>query len=201
MDGTTRQNIRRGERNQALGIRPATAADLDAILKIYRETAERSNFPLHPDDYYRTIFAKMGDANHIFVAEIENSNPDNPTAPATKRVEAFLWCVKTPAICFELYGGASALALKHRANYLLKWRTILAAQSSGCKIYDINGLLNDGISDFKRGFSAHIDGHATETILAPTSDLVIRPFRYFLFATFLPLAKRFFSARRTSSNS
>ena len=202
MDGTTRQNIRRGERNPALVVRKATNDDIDRILAIYHETAARSHFALHPDDYYHSILHNMGENNHIYVAEVDG------------RVEAFLWCVKTPAICFELYGGATSIALEHRANYLLKWQTILGARGdSGCEhcgvncrrqegcqrpavvrttgitshIYDINGLLNDGISDFKRGFSGGV-----ETQLAPTSDLVIKPFRYFLFATFLPLAKRFF---------
>jgi hypothetical protein len=232
MDATTRQNIRRGERNAALSIRQATKEDLPRILEIYHETAARSNFPLHPDAYYRTIYDQMAAHNHIYVAVVDG------------KVESFVWCIKTPAICFELYGGGTSVALKNRANYLLKWRAILAAQAlrepapeglseggsprarsgspmamgrtdsvpegavrerlrreSGCKVYDINGLLNDGISDFKRGFSAHTDGHATETVLAPTSDLVIKPFTYFLFTVFLGAAKRFLSARRTSSNS
>ncbi|MCL2038606.1 peptidoglycan bridge formation glycyltransferase FemA/FemB family protein [Candidatus Saccharibacteria bacterium] len=184
MDSTTRQNIRRGERNSALQIRPATAADLPRILEIYHQTATRSNFPLHPDTYYQSIFQNMAAANHLFVALVDNT------------IEAFVWCIKTPAACFELYGGATSLGLKHRANYLLKWQAILAAQATS-KIYDLNGLLNDGISDFKRGFSAHVDGHSTETLLAPTSDLVLKPFRYFLFSTLLPLAKRLFKARRT----
>ncbi|MDR0979920.1 MAG: aminoacyltransferase [Candidatus Nomurabacteria bacterium] len=186
MDSGTRQNIRRGERNAALNIRPATAEDLPRILAIYHETATRSHFPLHPDDYYHTIYKKMGQHNHIFVAEI--------TDPEThqKQVESFVWCIKTPAICFELYGGGTSLALKHRANYLLKWHAILAAKET-CKTYDINGLLNDGISDFKRGFSSHQDGHATETVLAPTSDLVLKPLNYFLFTTLLPIFKKLHS--------
>ncbi len=188
MDATTRQNIRRGERNAALSLRQATKEDLPRILEIYHETAARSNFPLHPDAYYRTIYDQMADHNHIYVAEVDG------------KVESFVWCIKTPAICFELYGGGTSVALKHRANYLLKWQAILAAQTTS-KVYDINGLLNDGISDFKRGFSAHTDGHASVTVLAPTSDLVIKPLTYFLFTVFLGAAKRFLSARRTSSNS
>ena len=238
MDKKTRQYIRGGERNSSLKVRQATKDDLPRILEVYHETAKRSNFPLHVDTYYTTIYEKMGSANHIYVAEI--------TDPETgkSQVEAFLWCAKTPAICFELYGGASALGLKHRANYLLKWITIQRARGGcpqpgpeglseptgayccsrepqarrpsetastrndglderrarrtdcGSRLYDLNGLLNDGISDFKRGFTG-----GTQVELAHTSDLVVNSFRYFLFATFLPLAKRFFSARRTSSNS
>jgi lipid II:glycine glycyltransferase (peptidoglycan interpeptide bridge formation enzyme) len=182
MDATTRQNIRRGERNAALSIRQATKEDLPRILEIYHETAARSNFPLHPDTYYRTIYDQMAGHNHIYVAVVDG------------KVESFVWCIKTPAICFELYGGGTSVALKHRANYLLKWQAILTAQKSS-KVYDINGLLNDGISDFKRGFSAHKDGHATETVIAHTGDLVIKPFTYFLFSVLLGAAKRFLSAR------
>lgn len=183
MDAKTRQYIRRGERDNNLKIRPATKDDLPRILEIYRETASRANFPIHPDSYYQTIFAKKGKNNHIYVATIDNN------------VEAFLWCAKTQATCFELYGGATDLGFQHRANYILKWQTILEAQKT-CKVYDLNGLLNDGISKFKLGFSG-----GAEIQLAPTCDLVINPFRYFLFSGLLPLFKRFRSARRTSPSS
>jgi len=170
MDSKTRQYIRRSERDASIVVRKAEEADLDRILAIYRETATRANFPIHPDSYYRTIFQQMGDSNHIYVAEI-NGN-----------IEAFLWCVKTPEVCMELYGGATDIAFNLRANYILKWRTILASQS---KTYDLNGLLHDGISKFKLGFSGGV-----ETQLAPTSDLVIRPLSYFIFTVLLPIYKR-----------
>jgi len=183
MDAKTRQYIRRSQRDNGIVIRPAVKGDLDRILEIYRATATRANFPIHPDKYYQTIFTKMADNNHIYVAEIASS------------VEAFLWCVKTPEVCIELYGGATDIAFKHRANYALKWRVILAAKglSMPCKAYDMNGLLNDGISKFKLGFSG-----GAETHLAPTSDLVISPIRYFFFATLLPIYKRFNIATRTA---
>ena len=173
MDAKTRQYIRRGERDVALGVRPAAADDLPRILEIYHVTAKRAGFPLHRDIYYQTVLEQMGKANHIFVAAVDDN------------VEAFLWCVKTPAVCVELYGGATDTGLRSRANYLLKWQTILAAQNDGCKTYDLNGLLNDGISKFKLGFSG-----GAETALAPTGDLVANPLLYFLFTTFLPLAKK-----------
>ncbi|MCL2371211.1 aminoacyltransferase [Candidatus Saccharibacteria bacterium] len=193
MDSKTRQYIRRSERDNNTTIRKARESDLDRILTIYRETAKRAGFPIHPDSYYRTIFKQMGQNNHIHVAEING------------QVEAFLWCVKTPEVCIELYGGATDLAFQKRANYTLKWHTILTAKGIcletvkaapdskpvPSRSYDVNGLLNDGISKFKLGFSG-----GAEIQLAATSDLVIKPLNYFFFATLLPLFKRL-SSRRT----
>jgi lipid II:glycine glycyltransferase (peptidoglycan interpeptide bridge formation enzyme) len=39
----------------------------------------------------------------------------------------------------------------------VKWHAITLAQDAGLVRYDMNGLLNDGISEFKRSFAQHDD--------------------------------------------
>ena len=44
-----------------------------------------------------------------------------------------------------------------RANYMLKWHAITECTAAGIERYDLNGLLGDGVSTFKRGFAGHED--------------------------------------------
>lgn len=96
---------------------------------------------------------------------------------------AFLWPIKSGKIAFELYGGMTEQGQKTRANYILKWLTIKQMQSAGVEQYDVNGLLNDGISNFKRGFADH------EDLFCGTYDKPLSIF-YFVWAHLLPLGKR-----------
>ena len=70
-----------------------------------------------------------------------------------------------------------------RANYALKWHAITECKRQGIKRYDMNGLLNDGVSNFKRGFASH------ENKLAGTYDYPMSQF-YPVWRHSLPLAKR-----------
>ena len=96
---------------------------------------------------------------------------------------AFLWPIVSDKTSFELYGGVNELGQRKRSNYILKWLTIKQLQSRGVERYDLNGLLNDGISNFKRGFAKH------EDLLAGTYDYPFS-FKYALWSKFLPLGKK-----------
>ena len=96
---------------------------------------------------------------------------------------AFLWPVISDKTSFELYGGVTDLGQKNRANYILKWLTIKQLQSRGVERYDLNGLLNDGISNFKRGFAKH------EDILVGTFDYPLSV-KYPIWSILLPFGKK-----------
>ena len=126
--------------------------------------------------------------------EIDDSKKLNPDQLNLERVYgskiarkqelvAFLWPIKSGKIAFELYGGVTERGQKTRANYILKWLTIKQMQSAGVEQYDVNGLLNDGISNFKRGFADH------EDLFCGTYDKPLSIF-YFVWAHLLPLGKR-----------
>ena len=170
----TRQYIRKSQ-NSGVTIRRADkAADVDVALQIYRETAARAGFALHSDQYYHRLFTEMGDAAPLYMAEVENDG--------TPEAVAFLWLAASDDIAFELYGGVTALGQKLRANYALKWEVILDQQSRGVKQYDMNGLLNDGVSQFKRGFADH-DNEMTSGADIPLNS------RYVLWAKALPAVR------------
>ncbi|MFC8923398.1 lipid II:glycine glycyltransferase FemX [Cellulosimicrobium sp. NPDC057127] len=148
----TRQYIRKSQRED-LEFRAVTgASELDACLAIYRTTAERAGFGLHEDDYYRLVAAELGEHSPVFAA-FARSAPDGPH----DRPVAFVWFAASARTSFELYGGMDDEGQRLRANYGLKWHAITAMRERGVVRYDVNGLLNDGISTFKRGFASHED--------------------------------------------
>ena len=167
----TRQYIRKSAR-EGLEIRRVTSPDeLDDCLAIYHETADRAGFALHGDDYYRAVVARLGARSRLYAA-YDDGQP-----------VAFLWLAASRQTAFELYGGMNERGQTLRANYTLKWHAIRDCQRDGIERYDLNGLLNDGISTFKTGFAAH------EDLLAGTFDLPLSPI-YPLWTRGLPAAKR-----------
>lgn len=151
MTKKTRQYIRKSS-NDGVSVRASTADDFGAIMGIYKQTADRAGFGLHDQQYYLDIQSMMGDSSRIFVAEAEG------------KVVAFAWLVVSKDIAFELYGGMNEQGQQKRANYCLKWHAITTLKGEGVRTYDVNGLLNDGVSTFKRGFAD------TEITLAGTYD-------------------------------
>lgn len=171
MTKKTRQYIRKSERD-GVEVRPVTTAgELQKCLAIYRETAVRAGFALHDDAYYHDIQSLLGEHSPVFAAWKDGE------------IVAFLWLAASAQCAFELYGGVNDAGQQARANYILKWRAIQAMKARGVKIYDLNGLLNDGILAFKQGFSDH------ETQLVGTYDYPLSPL-YTAWTKGLPAAKK-----------
>lgn len=167
----TRQYIRKSGR-EGLEIRRVTAREhLAQILAIYHETASRAGFALHDDAYYADVHESLGDASVVFAAYQD----DQPLA--------FVWLAASARTAFELYGGMNTRGQELRANYALKWHAITSCKEQGISRYDMNGLLNDGVSTFKRGFASH------ENELAGTYDHPLSPL-YPLWAKGLPSVKK-----------
>lgn len=172
MSKKTRQYIRKSEKDGVTVRRAVTDGDIAKCLAIYHDTAKRAGFALHDDDYYLDVWRELGEASPVYVAEHEG------------QVVSFLWLVASDEIAFELYGGVTDAGQAVRANYVLKWQAICDLRESGVKHYDLNGLLNDGISSFKLSFS-----NGQETQLSGTFDAPLSPL-YFFWKKALPLAKR-----------
>jgi lipid II:glycine glycyltransferase (peptidoglycan interpeptide bridge formation enzyme) len=161
------------------------------ILEIYKETATRANFALHDDQYYEDLDNLLGENSVIYLAtekSPENSqeiqeNPEN-SEKLTEKPLAFLWNAVSPEIAFELYGGMTARGEELRANYILKSTAIFDSKSQNIKIYDLNGLVSDGVSRFKAGFAPN------ETQLVKSLDFPVQKSLYFLWETLLPSLKK-----------
>lgn len=171
MTKKTRQYIRKSERDGVTVHQIKTPEALEGALAIYRYTAQRAHFALHGDQYYKDLFAMLGENNLIYGAYYEG------------KLVSFVWLAISGTTAFELYGGMSDIGQEIRANYSLKWHAITKCKEWGIRRYDMNGLLNDGVSTFKIGFASH------EDMLAGTYDYPLSPL-YVGWAKLLPLGKK-----------
>jgi lipid II:glycine glycyltransferase (peptidoglycan interpeptide bridge formation enzyme) len=168
----TRQYIRKSSKEEGVEIRQIKSKEgIATCLQVYHETAKRAGFALHDDDYYYDVFANLGDASPVFAAYVA----DEPVA--------FLWLAISSETAFELYGGMNDQGQELRANYALKWHAIRKMQEWGIERYDMNGLVSDGVSNFKRGFADHEDK------LVGTYDKPLSPL-YVIYTKVLPLGKK-----------
>ena len=159
MTKKTRQYIRKSSR-EGLTFRQVTSdQDVQACLDIYASTAQRAGFGIHTQQYYQLVRSQLGQHSPIFAAFT-----DQGTAVS------FVWFAASDTTAFELYGGMTQLGQDLRANYGLKWFAMQQLRERGVRRYDVNGLLNDGISTFKRGFASHED-HLVGTIDIPFNPL------------------------------
>lgn len=171
MTKKTRQYIRKSGREGLEVKRVKTREALEQCLAIYHQTAERAGFPLHDDQYYYDVHEKLGESSMVFATYKD------------ERPVAFLWLAVSSQTAFELYGGMNDEGQALRANYMLKWHAIAQCQEWGIERYDMNGLLNDGVSTFKQGFASH------ENMLVGTYDYALSPL-YPLWTKGLPFAKK-----------
>lgn len=175
-----RQYIRKSEREPSVSIRQVTTPEeLAACLVVYVETAARAEFGLHETSYYTDAFELLGDRGHIW-ASYEDDQPI-----------AFLWIAASDRTAFELYGGMNARGQALRANYALKWHAITAMKARGVHRYDFGGLINDGVTTFKKGFADH------ESLLVGTWDYPLSAW-YPVWGSAVPFGKRVMRMLRPS---
>ena len=171
MSKKTRQYIRKSGKSGVKIRRVTSKKDIAKCLEIYRGTADQKKFALHNDSYYYNLVELAENANVIYLAEKDG------------KPLSFLWNLRSRAVEFELYGGITQAGQDARSNYCLKWHAITEAKQAKTKVYDMNGLLNDGISSFKRNFTD------TETDWVGTWDKPLSPL-YHIWETALPTAKK-----------
>lgn len=169
---SARQNVRKSFKAEGVRFGVVTQdADLEQVLAINKATGERAGFAVHDDDYHRAIRDELGDRSQL-IAAWEGD-----------QVVAFVWLVVSDATAFELYGGVNPRGMKLRLNYGLKFWAMTHVKEQGVRRYDFNGLLNDGISDFKRQFAKH------EDLMIGTWDRPMSPL-FVAFSKALPVARR-----------
>lgn len=174
MSKKTRQYIRKSQAEESVEIRQIRKREeLEKCLEVYRDTARRAKFALHKNSYYFDVFENLGEASPVFAAYKEGS----PIA--------FLWLAISQKTAFELYGGMNDDGQRLRANYALKWHAMCKTKQWGIERYDMNGLVSDGVSNFKRGFSDHED-ELVGTLVKSLSPL------YLLWTAVFPFGKKLF---------
>lgn len=161
MRSKTRQYIRKAEREDTEIIRDTTGAWLAPCYQVYRETSQRAHFGLHPKDYYDSIFKHYDPQRQYLYVAVRDGQP-----------LSFLWMACFGKFAVELYGGVSDVGQEYKSNFLLKWHAIKEMKAAGYALYDLNGRVNEGISQFKQGFGPD------ETAWVGPFDRVYKPLLY-----------------------
>jgi peptidoglycan pentaglycine glycine transferase (the first glycine) len=128
MKQTWRRNLRLAAR-RGVTIREGSAADLEALYRLYAETAGRQGFPIRPADYYLDAwgnFLRAGQA-HLLLAEVEG-----------EAVAGLVLFTFGPTAWY-MYGASSDRHREVMPNYLLQWEAIRRARAAGCTLYDLWG--------------------------------------------------------------
>jgi peptidoglycan pentaglycine glycine transferase (the first glycine) len=145
----------------------AVVADaLADFYRIYTHTAQRAGFVARAQPYYERVWRLFAPGGH---ASLAFASLDG------ERVAALFHftCGDRAA---EAYGGMTDVGAESRANYLLKWASILGFRNDGFAAYDLWGLATGGIAQFKQGFGGHEVTYvgARDLSLRPAEDLALR---------------------------
>ena len=135
------------------------AAALDDFYRIYTHTAERAGFVARARHYYQRVWELFAPAGHARLAFA--------TRDGERLATLFHFTCGDRAA--EAFGGMTDEGADSRANYLLKWASIIGFKEEGFAVYDLWGLATGGIAQFKEGFG----GRQVEYVGA--RDLPLRP--------------------------
>lgn len=166
----TRQYIRKSSADVSIR-QVRSKEDIEAVLRLYKQTAQRAKFNVHSDQYYLDVSLQLRDHSPIFIAY----EGDEPIA--------FLWLAISAKTAYELYGGVNDRGQELRANYALKWHAIKKVREWGLTEYDFGGLVAGGVANFKQGWASEV------TTFAGPFDKPLSPL-YALWNKGLPFAKK-----------
>ncbi|MFA4966614.1 MAG: peptidoglycan bridge formation glycyltransferase FemA/FemB family protein [Candidatus Margulisiibacteriota bacterium] len=169
----TRYNIRLAERKGVKVREISGQKGVDSFYNIYKETAGRDNFLIHPISYYQKIMSLMGlnGMARIFIAEYEGE----PVAAVINfALGKRMW---------YMYGASKSSHRNVMPNHALHWEIIKRAKEEGFKLYDLWGIPSDpkpghplwGVYRFKKGFNGKL------IKFVGCLDMVFDPLSYFLF--------------------
>lgn len=171
MSKTTRQSANKALREIGDIRRVKDKETLAECLKIYRQTAKKSDFALHSDEYYYNVFNSMGENSVIYAAYHD------------KKPIAFLWLAISQSTAYQMYSGLNEVGRSKRANYALRWYCIQRCKEWGIGKYDFGGVIKGGVQEFKKGWSD------SETLLIGNIEKPLSPW-YFIWRYGVPIARK-----------
>lgn len=188
MRKTTRNLIRRAEKD---GVKINTSTEVEALdhfLALMKETHKRHSFIAYPDELYREQVKQFRNDDQVLVFNGEHDG-------------------KTLASAIIMYYGnagsyhhGASIPSKIPVAHFLQWQAILEAKRRGCKEYSFWGVIDTdnkkhpfyGITTFKKGFG----GDARYLVPAHDKPLSGRYFITYLIES-MRRVRRGFGWRRT----
>jgi peptidoglycan pentaglycine glycine transferase (the first glycine) len=146
MNQGTRRKIRQSHKN---GIRyfQATAADVEAFVKLMHVTGERNDFYTHEAPYYRrayNLFVPQDAA--LFLAEHEGD------------ILAGVFVTHVGHTAQYLYGASIAHKRNLMASYGVQWAAVQWAMARGAQWYDLWGIPDEDEAVLEAQFQTRSDG-------------------------------------------
>jgi lipid II:glycine glycyltransferase (peptidoglycan interpeptide bridge formation enzyme) len=145
---------------------PTAQRALDDFYRIYTHTAERAGFVARARHYYQRVWELFAPAGHVRLAFA--------THDGERLATLFHFTCGDRAA--EAFGGMTDAGADSRANYLLKWASIIGFKQEGFAVYDLWGLATGGIAQFKEGFGGRQVDYvgARDLPLRPAEDAALR---------------------------
>ena len=144
---------------------------LGDFCRLMKETAKRDDFHLHPEAYYRAIFADCEAQGRGFLC-VTRFGAD---------ILSINLVIRYGGTALFLFGGSSDAHRNLVPSYLTQWTSVRHAKALGLKTYNFGGITSsqyprkgwDGLTAFKKKFGGREETHS------PFLDLVILPRWYF----------------------
>lgn len=180
MHPKTRYNLHLAPR-KGVGVRISDQAeDLEAFIRLQKDTAARQGFYVHPDNYYRSVFQTLHPKGmaYLLIAQLPACAGRPSTNSQLPTVIAAWLLFRYGGTLYYPYGGSDYRYRNLMASSLLMWEAIKLGRRLGCTVFDMWGACDDptdpwyGFTRFKLGFGGELIS------FAPTMDLVINPFLY-----------------------
>ncbi len=141
-------------------------AALDDFYRIYTHTAQRAGFVARARHYYERVWALFAPTGHARLAFASRDG---------ERLATLFHFVCGDRAA-EAFGGMTDAGAETRANYLVKWESVIGFKREGLAVYDLWGLATGGIAQFKEGFGGRQVDYvgARDLPLRPAEDAALR---------------------------
>ncbi|WP_417810383.1 lipid II:glycine glycyltransferase FemX [Thalassospira alkalitolerans] len=158
----SRKAVNKARRN-GMVVRTASAQDLDAYLKLHRESCARLGIPEKPATYFQSIFTThLEQGNALILAGCDADGTVHALHTfAIAKGAALYWTV-----------ASDEIAMQSGLNNLVQWEAMVRFLDMGLSFYE-NGEAFPGhqsgklkrISDFKKGFGADLHPYFRGTLI------------------------------------
>jgi lipid II:glycine glycyltransferase (peptidoglycan interpeptide bridge formation enzyme) len=142
-----RANLRKGMRHEYRIERQEGSAAVARFMDLYRQMSERKRFyDSSESDAFPDIYAAMPASLRPDLLFCYYR--DDPVAAAVishAGKNAFYW-----------FGATNRLALDRHLSYVLHWQVLLHLKARGCRWYDLAGVSQPGVYQFKSGLAGRL---------------------------------------------
>ena len=177
MKSNTRNHIRKAEK-MGVTVRELKREELPILKRITESTSVRRGFTDRPLSYYEQmydLFTPRGEIKFLVAEALTDQpatkQPASAHAAAPTPLSAAMFMLVGHEIVYLFSGSDEKYMKDYNAQYLIQWEIIKYAATHGYDTYNFYGIhglpdedTNDGIYDFKKGFTSEATGRVIELL-------------------------------------